>query len=227
MKETLVGEPDKTPPEFPSSAEELREMDTLYSGAMRAVCAKLENLSHEFEMKEARNPICQIKHRLKKPSSIRNKMLSRNLNLDYDVMREEITDIAGVRVICSYINDIYSIADMLMKQDDVITVRVKDYIKKPKPNGYRSYHIIVGVTIFLSDEKQTIPVEIQMRTIAMDFWASLEHQLRYKSTVNFPNSLRERLTKIADNMYHADLEMQQIYGEIFSFNAACVQKSKK
>ena len=199
---------------FPDSFEQIKEMTMLYSCAMREICTKLENLSQEFELKEARNPIQHINHRLKKTESIRNKMLQKGLPLEYEVMRDEITDIGGIRVICSYINDIYAIANMLKQQDDLLIVREKDYISNPKKNGYRSYHLIVAIPIFLSSEKQIIPVEIQMRTIAMDFWASLEHQLRYKTTASVSDSTRSRLTNIAQDIFRADVEMQQIYEDI-------------
>lgn len=199
---------------FPTSYAQIKEMTMLYSCAMREICTKLENLSQEFELNKSRNPIQHITHRLKRLESIRLKMLQRSLPLEYEIMRDEITDIAGIRVICSYITDIYAIAEMLKQQDDVLVVREKDYIANPKPNGYRSYHMIVAIPIFLSSEKQIIPVEIQMRTIAMDFWASLEHQLRYKTEADVPESVRARLTGIAENIFHADLEMQQIYEEI-------------
>ena len=201
---------------FPTSFTEIKEMTMLYSCAMREICTKLENLSQEFELKAARNPIQHITHRLKKPESIRNKMLQKGLPLEYEIMRDEITDIGGIRVVCSYINDIYAIANMLKQQDDILTVREKDYISKPKKNGYRSYHLIVAIPVFLSSEKQIIPVEIQMRTIAMDFWASLEHQLRYKTEAQVTESTRTRLTNIAEDIFHADVEMQQIYDEINS-----------
>ena len=201
---------------FPTSFTEIKEMTMLYSCAMREICTKLENLSQEFELKEARNPIQHITHRLKKPESIRNKMLQKGLPLEYEIMRDEITDIGGIRVVCSYINDIYAIANMLKQQDDILTVREKDYISKPKKNGYRSYHLIVAIPVFLSSEKQIIPLEIQMRTIAMDFWASLEHQLRYKTEAQVTESTRTRLTNIAEDIFHADVEMQQIYDEINS-----------
>lgn len=199
---------------FPVSFMQIKEMTMLYSCAMREICTKLENLSQEFELKEARNPIQHINHRLKKTESIRNKMLQKGLPLEYEVMRDEITDIGGIRVICSYINDIYAIANMLKQQDDLLIVREKDYISNPKKNGYRSYHLIVAIPIFLSSEKQIIPVEIQMRTIAMDFWASLEHQLRYKTTASVSDSTRSRLTNIAQDIFRADVEMQQIYEDI-------------
>ena len=199
---------------FPVSFMQIKEMTMLYSCAMREICTKLENLSQEFELKEARNPIQHINHRLKKTESIRNKMLQKGLPLEYEVMRDEITDIGGIRVICSYINDIYAIANMLKQQDDLLIVREKDYISNPKKNGYRSYHLIVAIPIFLSSEKQIIPVEIQIRTIAMDFWASLEHQLRYKTTASVSDSTRSRLTNIAQDIFRADVEMQQIYEDI-------------
>ena len=201
---------------FPVSFMQIKEMTMLYSCAMREICTKLENLSQEFELKEARNPIQHINHRLKRLESIRNKMIQRDLPLEYETMRDEITDIAGIRVICSYINDIYAIANMLKQQDDLLIVREKDYISNPKKNGYRSYHLIVAIPIFLSSEKQIIPVEIQMRTIAMDFWASLEHQLRYKTTASVPDSTRSRLTNIAQDIFRADVEMQQIYEDIIA-----------
>ncbi len=196
---------------FPESLQLLREMEMLYSCAMREICTKLENLRHEFELRKAHNPIRHITHRLKHPLSIRQKMLDRGLPLEYDVMRDNITDIGGIRVICSYVDDIYAIASMLKNQDDVLVVKEKDYIKNPKPNGYRSYHLIVGIPVFFSEETQIIPVEIQMRTIAMDFWASLEHEIRYKTAAEVPDALKERLNTIAEDIFKADLEMQEIH----------------
>lgn len=216
MNENENMEVNGIPLGFPVSFMQIKEMTMLYSCAMREICTKLENLSQEFELKEARNPIQHINHRLKKTESIRNKMLQKGLPLEYEVMRDEITDIGGIRVICSYINDIYAIANMLKQQDDLLIVREKDYISNPKKNGYRSYHLIVAIPIFLSSEKQIIPVEIQMRTIAMDFWASLEHQLRYKTTASVPDSTRSRLTNIAQDIFRADVEMQQIYEDIIA-----------
>lgn len=214
MSDVSPNESNDMPLVFPTSFQEIQEMTLLYSCAVREICTRLNNLDQEFKMNHTRNPIQHITHRIKRPDSIREKMLRRGLALDYEVMREEITDIGGVCVICSYINDIYAIAEMLRRQDDVLTVRIKDYIKKPKVNGYRSYHMIIGIPVFFSEETQVIPVEIQMRTMAMDFWASLEHQLRYKTSAEIPDSIRERLTLIADEIYREDLEMQNIYQEI-------------
>lgn len=195
---------------YPDSDSLQREIELLYSCAMREICTKLENLRHEFALKRSRNPIRHITHRLKCPESIGGKMSRRGLPLDYEVMRDRITDIGGVRVVCSYIDDIYDLVAMLKKQDDVLVVKEKDYIANPKPNGYRSYHMVVGIPVFFSEETQIIPVEIQMRTIAMDFWASLEHQLRYKTTAEVPEEIRERLTNIAQDIFNADVEMQEI-----------------
>lgn len=214
MNNVLSHEISDLPLGFPTSFQKIQEMTLLYSCAVREICTKLENLNQEFKMNHARNPIQHITHRIKRPESIREKMQRRGLALDYEVMREEVKDIGGVRVICSYINDIYALAEMLRRQDDVLPVQIKDYIKNPKPNGYRSYHLVVGIPVFFSEETQVIPVEIQMRTMAMDFWASLEHQLRYKTSADIPASVRDRLTKIAGEIFNADLEMQNIYQEI-------------
>ena len=210
MDETENMDINGMPLGFPDSFEQIKEMTMLYSCAMREICTKLENLSQEFELKEARNPIQHIDHRLKKTESIRKKMLQKNLPLEYEIMRDEITDIGGIRVICSYINDIYAISRMLKQQDDLLIVREKDYIANPKPNGYRSYHLIVAIPIFLSSEKQIIPVEIQMRTIAMDFWASLDHKLKYKKNVKNPELIVNELRKCADVISGVDLRMQEI-----------------
>lgn len=199
---------------FPASFQEIRQMNLLYSCAVREVCTKLENLNQEFQMTHAHNPIQHITSRIKRPESIRKKMLKRGLPLDYETMREKITDIGGVRVICSYISDIYTIVDILKRQNDVLVLNTKDYIMCPKPNGYRSFHLIVSIPVYFSKETLMIPVEIQMRTIAMDFWASLEHQLRYKNATNIPDTLRERLTAISGDIFCADREMQSIYQEI-------------
>lgn len=200
------------PPEcFPLSLEQLGEMNTLYAAALREVAARLENLNQEFEWRKERNPIQHLTQRLKRPESILEKLHRRGLAEDMDTIRQEIHDIAGIRVVCAYISDLYDMAYMLLAQEDVRLVRRKDYIAQPKPNGYRSLHLLVEVPVYLSSQKQMVPVEIQLRTIAMDFWASLEHELRYKAAEDTPESIRRRLTLLADKVYSADLEMQQLY----------------
>lgn len=218
MQEIDIEKNSDLPVGFPVSFQEVREVHMLYTCAMREVIAKLENLNQEFEMVKSHNPIQHIKQRIKHPESIRKKMIRNNLPLEYDAMRQEIMDIAGIRVICSYVDDIYAIADMLIQQDDVTLIKTKDYIANPKPSGYRSLHIIVKVPIFLSNEKQMIPVEIQMRTIAMDFWACLEHQLRYKTSSGISVPIRNQLRNIAERTFDADMEMQQIYQQISSLS---------
>jgi putative GTP pyrophosphokinase len=202
------------PEEFETSFETIREMFTLYICAVREVNTKLENLNQEFEFRKERNPIQYIDYRIKSPQSILAKMRRNHLELNAETMWKEISDIAGIRVICSYIDDIYAIAGMLVKQDDIVLLKEKDYIKNPKESGYRSLHLIIETPVFLSDKKHYVKVEVQIRTIAMDFWASLEHQLRYKAEVDIPETIREKLRNSAENIYQTDLEMEQIFQEI-------------
>ncbi len=190
--------------------EQANEISLLYSSAMREMRARIENLNQEFKLGGLHNPIDHIEDRLKSPESIAEKVHRRGISARYEDIREEITDIAGVRVICSYIDDIYLLAAMLRKQEDLVIVREKDYIAFPKQNGYRSYHMIIGIPVYLSNRKETIPVELQMRTMAMDFWASLEHSLRYKNDGCITDELRLRLNNVATEIYNADLEMQDI-----------------
>jgi putative GTP pyrophosphokinase len=202
------------PEEFEESFGTIREMFLLYVCAIREVNTKLENLNQEFEFKKERNPIQHIDYRIKNPQSILKKMNRNHLELSAETLWNEIADVAGIRVICSYIEDIYAIADMLIMQDDVVLLRKKDYIQNPKESGYRSLHLIIETPVFLSDEKHFVKVEVQIRTIAMDFWASLEHQLRYKADVDIPDSIRKKLKNSAEQIYETDLEMEEIYKEI-------------
>jgi putative GTP pyrophosphokinase len=178
------------------------------------VNTKLENLNQELEFTKERNPIQHIDHRIKNPRSIIEKIKRHQLELSVENVWNEISDVAGIRVVCSYIDDIYAIAEMLTRQDDIVLVRKKDYIKNPKESGYRSLHLIIETPVFLSEKKHYVKVEVQIRTIAMDFWASLEHQLRYKADVDIPDTIREKLRNSADQIYRTDLEMQDIYREI-------------
>jgi putative GTP pyrophosphokinase len=202
------------PKEFEESFGTMREMFTLYICAVREINTKLENLNQEFEFRKERNPIQYIDYRIKSPQSILEKMKRHNLELNAETVWKEISDIAGIRVICSYIDDIYAIADMLIKQDDIVLLKEKDYIKNPKESGYRSLHLIIETPVFLSDKKHLVKVEVQIRTIAMDFWASLEHQLRYKADVDIPDTIREKLKYSAESIYQTDLDMERIFKEI-------------
>ncbi|MEF8810088.1 MAG: GTP pyrophosphokinase family protein [Bacteroidales bacterium] len=193
----------------------------LFLSAARGVAAKLYNLNDEFKYKRARNPIHQIITRVKTPQSIINKLRKRGYELSIESARENLSDIAGVRVICSYIDDIYLIADLLTAQDDIEIIRVSDYIKDPKQNGYRSLHLIVTIPVFLSNENEYVKVEIQIRTIAMDFWASLEHELAYKVSDGKNEDISRELKACADIIATTDMRLQRLH------NLTINSKSKK
>ena len=157
-----------------------RDLMSCYRCAIMEIETKFRVLNERFSLHHDRNPIDAIQNRLKSPESILDKMVRKNLPFTLEAIEANIFDIAGVRVVCSFIDDIYMLADCLLQQDDIRLIRRKDYIENPKPNGYRSLHLIVEVPIFLQDGKKLMKVEVQLRTIAMEFWANLEHQLRYK-----------------------------------------------
>lgn len=202
------------PETFRETARQFQEAMMQYSCAIREFKTKLEVLNDELSMRNARNPIEMIKARVKKPKSIVEKLQRRGLPLSIESMESNLDDIAGVRVICSFVDDIYEISRMLERQDDVTIIAIKDYIKAPKENGYRSYHMIVEVPVFFSSSKKNIRVEVQIRTIAMDFWASLEHELRYKNDVEATAPLKDRLKRCAEQSAALDVEMQSIYREM-------------
>ncbi len=182
-----------------------------YECALMEIETKLKVLNNEFAMQHNRNPFESIKCRLKKPMSIVGKMKKKGLDITIDNIVENLTDIAGVRVICSFPEDIYAVSELLTKQDDIKVVQVKDYIKNPKSNGYRSLHLIIEVPIFLSKQKKYMKVEVQFRTIAMDFWASLDHKLKYKKdNLKHPEIIAQELKKCADTITAMDYKMQEI-----------------
>jgi len=189
-------------------------VQNLYSSAIREITTKLENLNDEFRYTRDRNPIHQLKSRVKSPMSIFHKLQRRNLEISLESAKKNLTDIAGVRVICSYIDDIYMIADMFTSQEDIKILRRTDYIKNPKPNGYRSLHLIVQVPVFLSDRAEMVSVEVQIRTIAMDFWASLEHDLSYKLEGEKSGSVAADLRDCAEIIAETDKRMQNLYNNI-------------
>ena len=197
-----------------SFGQQYRELMQLYDAAVREVRTKLEILDNEFRVRYARNPIHHIDTRLKSPASIAEKLQRKGLPQTLEAIEENLTDIAGVRIVCNYLEDIYHIADLLVHQQDVELVRRRDYIQNPKESGYRSLHLVIRIPVFLSSHTELVPVEVQIRTIAMDFWASLEHQLRYKSDQETTQRLRMRLQKCAETSAMLDLEMQNIYREI-------------
>lgn len=190
------------------------EMSHLYDAAIREVRTKLEILDREFSILYASNPIHHIDSRLKSPRSIIGKLERKGLPVTIESAEANLQDIAGVRIVCNYIDDIYRLAELLVRQQDLELVVQKDYIRNPKPNGYRSLHLVLRVPVYLSSHTELVPVEVQIRTIAMDFWASLEHQLRYKSDVEATAALKGRLKRCAEQSAALDVEMQSIYREV-------------
>ncbi|MBQ8338456.1 MAG: GTP pyrophosphokinase family protein, partial [Oscillospiraceae bacterium] len=171
---------------------------------------KLNVLNEEYSLAHDRNPISAIKTRLKKPKSIKEKLERKGLDVSIENMEENLTDIAGIRVICSFPEDVYTLAGALLQQDDVRLITMKDYIAKPKENGYRSLHMIVEIPIYLAQQKRMMKVEIQLRTIAMDFWASLEHQLCYKKDNEFTKQMADELFECARISAELDLRMDEL-----------------
>ncbi|MCR4963372.1 MAG: GTP pyrophosphokinase family protein [Firmicutes bacterium] len=186
----------------------------LYNSAIKEITTKLEILNEEFQIRYDHNPIHHLESRLKSPKSIVEKLVRLGHPVSTEAAREHIFDIAGIRVICHYTDDIYTIAQSLIRQDDIDLITIKDYIKNPKPNGYRSLHLLVKVPIFLKETTEIIPAEIQIRTIAMDFWASLEHQLRYKSSRSQSSELEAVLKECAEESSRLDSKMQEIFRKI-------------
>lgn len=195
---------------------DLYDLQIIYSAAIKEIQTKLEILNDEFASTHARNPIHTMKSRIKTPKSVSEKLIRKNMKLTVENAREKIDDIAGVRIICPYIQDIYVIRHLLASQDDLEIVREVDYIKNPKPNGYRSLHIILQVPVFFSDHKEIVKVEVQIRTIAMDFWASLEHQLRYKAPNKdeISQEILDELKDCADIISQVDIRMQDIHNKV-------------
>lgn len=189
---------------------DMMQMQHLYESAIKEISTKLEILDSEFQTKFDYNPIHHMESRLKSPQSIADKLSRKNLTFSTETAMKTLMDIAGIRVVCHYIEDIYNVAELLTSQDDITLVKRKDYIKNPKPNGYRSLHIVINVPVFLAEKKEIVPVEVQIRTIAMDFWASLEHQLKYKSDDGEYDSLYDELKSIADTIADTDIKMQNI-----------------
>ncbi|MMZ59967.1 GTP pyrophosphokinase YwaC [compost metagenome] len=160
------------------------------------------------------SPIEHTKSRLKSPESIMNKMIRKNSELSLDAIKDHIKDIAGLRITCSFISDIYDVNNMLQRQSDLKVLEIKDYIKNPKPNGYQSLHLLVQVPVFMSDCEELVCVEVQIRTIAMDFWASLEHKIFYKYNQSVPENLTRELKNAADSANALDLQMERLHREI-------------
>ncbi len=187
------------------------QLQHLYDSAIEVVKTHLNTLDSEFSVKFQRNPIHNIESRLKSPQSIIGKLQKKGLPITTEAARKNLLDMAGIRVTCYYITDIYALVDLLSRRDDFVIIKKKDYIKNPKPSGYRSYHMIINVPVYLSSQKKYAPVEIQIRTIAMDFWASLEHQLKYKTNTEITPELSEELRDCAEKIAETDMQMQRIF----------------
>ncbi|MBP1172771.1 MULTISPECIES: GTP pyrophosphokinase [Paenibacillus] len=186
----------------------------IYKFALDEMETKIEILKQEFQALHDYSPIEHTKSRLKSPESIMNKMLRKNSELSLDAVKNHIKDIAGLRITCSFISDIYDVSNMLQRQSDLKVLEIKDYIKNPKPNGYQSLHLLVQVPVFMSDCEELVCVEVQIRTIAMDFWASLEHKIFYKYNQSVPESLTRELKSAADSANALDLQMERLHREI-------------
>ncbi len=191
-----------------------RQLMMRYNCAMLEVKTKLDVLSSQLSVESESNPFESIHCRIKTPKSVVGKLKRRGLPITLKSIEENLNDVAGVRVICSFIDDIYILSDKLCSQDDIRVVQVKDYIKNPKPNGYRSLHLILEIPIFLLEEKKYMKVEVQFRTIAMDFWASLEHKVKYKKEIADSETFSTELKNCADEINALDIRMQEIKRKI-------------
>ena len=202
--------------ELRNTSEEWERMQLIYDAALREVNTKLETLNNEFKIKHQYNPIEHMTSRIKSPESIAKKLNHNDRELTVENIVRYINDVAGIRVICSFTSDIYRIAEMIANQNDIKILSIKDYIKNPKESGYKSYHMLVSVPIFLSDRMVETKVEIQIRTVAMDFWASLEHKIRYKFEGNAPLHIKTELVECAKMVSDLDARMLSLNEEIQS-----------
>ncbi|WWR16156.1 GTP pyrophosphokinase family protein [Lachnospiraceae bacterium JLR.KK008] len=205
-------------PSTNSEIDSWKEVTLIYHSALKEIGTKLEILNDEFQHVHRYNPIEHIKSRLKAPESIVKKLKRHGYESTIENMVRYVNDIAGVRVICSFTSDIYRIAEILSNQSDIKVLSVKDYIKTPKPSGYRSYHMIVSVPIFLSDKSADAKVEIQIRTVAMDFWASLEHKINYKFEGNAPVFIKNELIECSKIISELDDRMLSLNDQVLQYN---------
>ncbi|MCI8928619.1 MAG: GTP pyrophosphokinase family protein [Lachnospiraceae bacterium] len=205
---------DDKPGELLEEAKPFINLMMQYKCAIMEVETKFRVLDAEFSLEYNRNPFESIKSRLKSPLSIYEKLRRKGYPVTVENIEKHLNDVAGIRVICSFPDDIYRLADLISKQDDIEVLGRKDYIKNPKPNGYRSLHLILGIPIFLSREKKFMRVEVQLRTIAMDFWASLEHKLKYKKDIADGEDIAAQLKNCSDFIEALDYQMQGIRDRI-------------
>ncbi len=185
-----------------------------YRAAIKEVRTKIEILSEDFAVRHDYNPIHHMERRLKSPESIEEKLIRYGKEVSISSAKENIFDIAGIRVVCNFIDDVYAMADMMLEQNDVRLIMKKDYIESPKPNGYRSLHLVIAVPVFLLNGCEYVPVEVQIRSVAIDFWASLEHQLRYKKEKELSPQVHQELKACAEASAILDKRMQLLFDEI-------------
>ena len=207
---------------IPKTYDQLEQWNSLmflYSSALKEINVKIEILNNEFVHIYNYTPIEHVKSRLKTAESIVKKMKRHKYEVTISNMTEKLSDIAGIRIICSFTSDIYQIADMISRQRDVTVLYVKDYIKNPKPNGYKSYHMVITIPVYLSDGPVETKVEVQIRTVAMDFWASLEHKIYYKFEVEGPAYLQQELKACADMVDMLDAKMYSLNQDILEWNS--------
>lgn len=188
----------------------------IYEAAVRQLEARLDILTQEFQFSNDRSPIESVKSRIKSKQSLMQKLEKKGLPVTFSAITDNILDIGGIRIICTFISDVYQVAKMILRQRDVELLIIKDYIRDPKENGYRSLHLIVQVEVPFAEQTRSIPVEIQIRTIAMNFWASTEHQLRYKKDRDMTPEIQRQLKECADLMAEADRKMEKIAQEYIS-----------
>jgi len=225
LEQSIVSVPDivQVPDILISQARQFQQVMMMYTCAIREVKTKLEVLNDELSVRNQRNPIEMIKSRVKKPMSIVEKLQRKGLPISLEAMVDNLDDVAGIRVICSFVDDIYDVADMLIRQDDIKVIAVKDYIKHPKENGYRSYHMILKMPVrFLGNTSETAALpclEVQIRTIAMDCWASIEHELKYKHDIANPELMQQELKHCSDQIASTDLSLSTLKELILTPNA--------
>jgi putative GTP pyrophosphokinase len=205
-------------PMFYDEAEEWSNALLLYDAALKEINTKLEILNNEFKLAHQYNPIEHITSRIKTPQSIAKKLRHNVKELTVENIVKYVNDVAGIRIICSFTSDIYRIADLITKQNDIKVLKIKDYIIQPKENGYTSYHMIVSIPVFLSDQTVDTKVEIQIRTIAMDFWASLEHKIYYKFEGKAPEHIQRELKECSDIVSYLDQKMLSLNEQIKSYS---------
>lgn len=212
---------------FIPSVNQWKEFFLVYKFGLEEMKTKINILKDEFQMMHDYNPIEHVKSRIKSPDSVIKKLDRKGLELSTENARKHIQDIAGIRITCSFVTDIYLILETLKKHDDLKILQVKDYVASPKKNGYKSLHLIVEIPVFLTEKTEYVQVEVQIRTIAMDFWASLEHKIYYKFNAEVPGKLTHELKEAADIIHYLDVKMKKINDEMKFYKDVNTMKSEE